>query len=194
MGNLIYQRIIIQDRPATVELIVQALLPELEPPGSDGIERLPIGHAEAECRWFDQNFGGFELSPETTMAALRSESSYAAPVPGVAELINNSVNVAEYFIDPNGCACGVVKPYNDGDSARFGDPAMYEYRREGAATVVLSRPEQYQACELYQRMVRHFGFISEQFGWAPDFFYTETAAEVDPEIAAEHAWVLRGRG
>jgi hypothetical protein len=72
--------------------------------------------------------------------------------------------------------------------------SLYEVERDGEAVIIFSGLGHYETSELYQWMVRHFGFYSEQFGWVPDFFHAEADSAIEPEIAAEHEWVLRGRG
>jgi hypothetical protein len=158
------------------------------------LERFTASVAEAERGWFDQQVGGLSRSPESISAALRFEQPKIDPYEWIAAQINNGVQVALYSIDPNGCRCGVVTRYHDGNDLRFGDADLYESRRQGDAVIIFSRPDPRRTCELYQRLVRHFGFVSEQFGWAPDFFYTDASAAIDPEIADEHAWLLRGCG
>jgi hypothetical protein len=189
--NPSYFRLVICDHLEAVERIVAAAETDLQP---HYLERLPPSVAEAERGWFDQQVGGLSRSPESIAAALRFEQPKSDPYQWSAAQINNGVQMALYSIDPNGCQCAIVKRYHDRDDAQFADPILYESRRQGDAVIICSRRDQHRTCELYQCLVRHFGFLSEQFSLVPDFFYAEASAATDPQIAAEHAWVLRGRG
>jgi hypothetical protein len=186
-----YFRFVICDQLEAVERTVAAAETDLQP---RYLERFPPTVAEAERGQFDQKVGGLSRNPESMTAAFRFEHPKIDPLEWVAAQINNGVNVALYSIDPNSCRAGFVRRHQASDDVRFGDRSLYDARRNGDAVIIFSRSELYHATELYQWLVRHFGFVSEQFAWVPDFFYSQAAAEADAEIAAEHAWVLRGRG
>jgi hypothetical protein len=153
-----------------------------------------IENPEGLRSWFVPRFGGFPdvPPPESKLVVLTFETAWVPPATWAESVINQfdgKLSIAMYSINPNGCFTTISRKWNESD--RPLTPNGIAITIQGDTTDHTNR--------IFQIMVRHFGFISEQFGWAPDFFHESSdgagpAALDDAEIREEHQWVLRGRG
>jgi hypothetical protein len=145
--------------------------------------------------WFAPRFGGFPdvPPPESKVVVLHFETAWVPPAAWAESVINQfngKLSIAMYSINPNGCFTTISRKWNESDRP---------LTPNGIAVTIQGDTTDHTNW-IFQMMVRHFGFLSDQFGWVPDFFHKSfdgagpAAALNDTEIRDEHEWVLRGRG